>query len=176
MSKDITTTLNETPKNLSEISTKNYSQISNPFNFMDLPPLKIQSDSKPLIASSKSQKDNEIKMRFKGKSIIKNKSSTSSIDKRLKNLNTSMLYLDSYHNMVNVKNSILSNKAKSSRVQASTATNKRDVNKSFDFSNANCNSNNRKGIQRTMKINSNLNKNANNFENELMVNKINNMR
>jgi len=142
---------------------------------MDLPPLKIYNDSKPSISSSKSQ-NNEHKMKFKGKSIIKNKSSTSSIDKRMKNLNTSMLYLDSYHNMVNVKNSILSNKAKSSRVQSSTTSNKRDVNKSFDFSNANIGNKNAVGIQSTIKTSTIHSKNINNFENELMINKINNMR
>lgn len=70
----------------------------------------------------------------------------------------------------------MSNKAKSSKVQASTSINKHNVNKSFDFSNDNHDSLNAKGTQRTIKTATKHSKNINNFENELMINKINNMR
>jgi len=76
--------------------------------------------------------------------------------------------------MINLKNSILNVKDKKSKVTSKSVRNS-NGNKSFDFSNLK-DVKTSKGIQRSINIANKLNKNMNTFENELMVNKINNMR
>lgn len=77
--------------------------------------------------------------------------------------------------MVNLKNSILNVKEKKSKVTSSSVRNS-NGNKSFDFT-LKKEEQFSKGIQKSINIISKkLNKNLNSFENEIMVNRINNLR